>query len=270
MSEAILETAQEAARCAGEVLLRRFQECPAIRATSKGDRDIVTEADHAAEHSALAVVRGRFPSHRVVCEESGTAGLASEYVWFIDALDGTKNFVRGNPSWSVSIGVEAQGTPLAGVVFDPVRNEMFSALSGAGFLLNGRQERVSETDRVERSLIATGFPSGKRHRFLDPSIFATVALASMGFRRSGSSALDLAHVASGRLDALWDLGLCSWDVSAGLLMVQEAGGMVSDLAGAPWTNQSTHVLASNGRIHGELAALFSDWVQRTVNTNITG
>ncbi len=212
-------------------------------------------------------LKAAFPAHGVYGEEGTRSGMDSEYRWYIDPLDGTTNFAHGFPAFCVILGLErraaglaadADGELVAGVTYDPLRDEMFSAERGKGAWLNGKRISVSKTATVQESLTATGFPSQKRHSSPNVHLYQEMTLRSHGVRRAGSAGLDLAYVACGRLDGFWEFNLNPWDTSAGVLLVEEAGGTVSHFDGGKFTLDSREVLATNGRIHGEMVHLFTE------------
>lgn len=252
--ESFLEPAQEIAREAGAMLAAFYHR--RIGYNLKGDFDLVTEADLASEKLILERLQARFPTHAVVAEESGGREAASEYRWYIDPLDGTTNFAHGFPVFCVSMGLERSGELIAGVIYDPLRDEMFTAERGSGAWLNNRRLHVSGAPRLKDSLVATGFPNRKRHKSINVHFYHQLAMATHGVRRAGSAALDLAYVACGRLDAFWEFGLNPWDMAAGILMVTEAGGRCTDMMGAPHTLRSPHLVADNTLVHEELLQLF--------------
>ena len=233
----------------------------------KGDVDLVTVADRTCE----ALIKGRlaevFPEHGVYGEEGTRERMDGEFRWYVDPLDGTTNFAHGLPQFCVSLGLERRkaglaanedGTIVAGVIYDPMRDELFTAERGKGATLNGKAIGVSKTAVLAASLVATGFPSRKRHDNPNIHFYHEFTLRSHGVRRAGSAALDLAYVACGRLEAFWEFNLNPWDTAAGALLVEEAGGRISGFGGEPFELNSREVLASNGRIHGELVGLFQD------------
>src|SRR5664279_2355185 len=226
-----LETAVEIAREAGALLANYFER--RVRFELKGEFDLVTEADRASEKLVVERLRSHFPAHAIVAEEGGGHESSSEYRWFVDPLDGTTNFAHGFPMFCVSMGLERAGELIAGVVYDPIRRELFTAERGAGAFLNNHRIHVSAAARLTDSLASTGFPSRKRRHNINIHFYYQLAMASHGVRRTGSAALDLAFVACGRLDFFWEFGLKSWDMSAGALLVQEAGGRVTDMNGVP-------------------------------------
>jgi len=253
------------ARQAG-ALLRKFYE-KGVSTEYKGDVDIVTEADRASEQLIREKLKAAFPTHGVYGEEGTRDQLESEYRWYVDPLDGTTNFAHGFPVFCVVLGLEhrpaglaadADGEMIAGVIYDPLRNEMFSAERGKGAFLNGRAIHVSKTKTLQESLTATGFPSQKRHSNPNIHFYQQITLRSHGVRRAGSAALDLAYVACGRLDGFWEFNLNPWDTSAGVLLVAEAGGTVTHFDGAKFTLDSREVLATNGLILGEMTHIFTE------------
>jgi myo-inositol-1(or 4)-monophosphatase len=246
----------EIAREAGALLLRFFER--RVKIEYKGDVDLVTEADRASEKLIVARLRSRWPGHDVLAEEGTRSDSGSDYRWYVDPLDGTTNFAHGFPVFCVSLGLERKGERVAGVLYDPTRDELFSAEKGSGAFLNGARIRVSQVAGLEESLVATGFPSHKRHQNPNIHFYHQVTLRTHGVRRAGSAALDLAGVASGRFDAFWEFNLNPWDTAAGVLLVEEAGGQVTRFDGAPFQIRSDQVLASNGRLHPALLRLFAD------------
>jgi myo-inositol-1(or 4)-monophosphatase len=260
-----LQVAETIAREAG-ALLREFYH-RGVRTEYKGDVDLVTEADRASEKLIVSRLHEAFPDHGVYGEEGTRSGLEREFRWYVDPLDGTTNFAHGFPAFCVVLGCERRapglaadedGEMVAGVVYDPLRDEMFSAARGHGATLNGEAIHVSRAKLLQESLIATGFPSQKRHESPNVHFYQEFTLRSHGVRRAGSAALDLAYVACGRLDGYWEFKLNPWDTSAGFLLVEEAGGKVTHFDGSAFTLDSRETLATNGLIHGEMQRLFED------------
>lgn len=251
-----LDTSAEIAREAGALLATFFER--RIGFELKGEHDLVTEADRASERLVVARLRSHFPSHSIVAEEGGGHQGSSEYCWYVDPLDGTTNFAHGFPMFNVTMALEQAGELIAGVIFDPTRNEMFSSERGSGAYLNNRRIRVSKVARVEDTLVATGFPSLKRHENVNVHFYYQLAMVTHGVRRAGSAALDLAYVASGRLDGFWEFGLNPWDIAAGILLIQEAGGQCSDMQGGRVALRNPHLLADNGTVHDAMLAVFAD------------
>jgi myo-inositol-1(or 4)-monophosphatase len=257
--------AESIAREAGALLRDFYQR--GVTAEYKGDVDLVTEADRASEQLIVERLRAAFPQHGVYGEEGTRSALDAEFRWYVDPLDGTTNFAHGFPAFCVVLGcerrsaglaAEADGEMVAGVIYDALRDEMFSAARGCGATLNGRPLHVSQTALLQESLTATGFPSHKRHENPNVHFYYEFTLRSHGVRRAGSAALDLAYVAAGRLDGFWEFNLNPWDTSAGVLLVEEAGGEVTRFDGSRFQLNSTEVLATNGRIAGEMQTLFAD------------
>jgi myo-inositol-1(or 4)-monophosphatase len=245
------------AREAGALLMRHF-----TRRTSfeyKGEVDLVTEADRGSEKLIAERLRERWPEHDLVGEEGARSETGAEYRWYVDPLDGTTNFAHGYPVFCVSIAlVHKDGQLEVGVLYDPTRDEMFSAECGQGATLNGKPIRVSTMKRLAESLLGTGFPSQKRHANPNIHFYQQITLRSHGVRRAGSAALDLANVACGRYDGFWEFNLNPWDTAAGVLLVQEAGGRVTRFDGSPFRLDSREVLASNGLVHQEVMANFQE------------
>ncbi len=249
-----LETSVAIAREAGELLREYYRR--RVQFELKGEFDLVTEADRASERLITARLRKEFPDHSIVAEEGHSHEGASEYRWYVDPLDGTTNFAHGFPVFNVTMALERAGELVAGVVYDPTREELFTAERGAGAFLNGERISVSNAASVEVSLVATGFPSRRRHRDVNIHFYYQLGMISHGVRRAGAAALDFAYVACGRLDAFWEFALNPWDMAAGILLVREAGGICSDMKGAAPDLRGPHVLADNGQIHEELAGIF--------------
>ena len=244
----------EIAREAGALLMGYFHR--RVKIEYKGDVDLVTEADRQSEALILSRIREQWPSHDVMGEEGSRIQTGSDYLWYIDPLDGTTNFAHGFPVFCVSIALEHKGTRVAGAVFDPTRDELFAAELGRGAYLNHNRITVSKIDNLAECLVATGFPSHKRHK--NPNIFFyhQITLKTHGVRRAGSAALDLCNVAAGRFDGFWEFNLNPWDTAAGVLLVEEAGGRVSGFDGAGFRIDSRETLASNALIHNDLLREF--------------
>ena len=244
------------AREAGELLMGYFARRVPIE--YKGDVDLVTEADRASEALIMDRIQARFPRHDVLGEEGARRETGSDYKWYVDPLDGTTNFAHGFPVFCISMGLEHKGQLIAGVVYDPARGEMFSAEKGSGAYLNQRRMQVSKTTNLPESLLATGFPSHKRHKNPNIRFYHQITLRTHGVRRAGSAALDLACVASGRFDGFWEFNLNPWDLAAGVLLVEEAGGQVTGFFGQPFRLADRDVVASNGLIHADLLREFKE------------
>jgi myo-inositol-1(or 4)-monophosphatase len=259
--------ATEAAREAGDILLSEMGRPPQI--SYKGEVDIVTRADRRSEAAIVAFLRTHFPKHSIVAEEGGGQENDSPFRWHVDPLDGTTNFAHGYPCFAVSIALEEAGELVAGVIYQPVTQELFTAARGEGAYLNQKRIQVSKIERLSTSLLATGFPSRKRSRNPNIHYYWDFTLRSHGVRRDGSAALDLAAVACGRFDGFWEFGLHSWDTAAGVLLVREAGGMVSNFSGKPYSLGEHETLASNGRIHEEMRQIAAEIGQRTMSDTET-
>jgi myo-inositol-1(or 4)-monophosphatase len=244
----------EIAREAGALLMEFYRQ--RVKIEYKGDADLVTAADRASEKLILERIRTRWPEHDVVGEEGTRIETGADYRWYVDPLDGTTNFAHGFPVFCVSLGLTFRGQRHAGVLYDPTRDELFAAETGKGAFLNGAKIEVSKTPRLADSLVATGFPSHKRHKNPNIHFYHVVTLRSHGVRRAGSAALDLACVAAGRFDGFWEFNLNAWDTCAGILIVEEAGGKVSGMKGEPVEVIDRNVVASNGVIHDEILRTF--------------
>jgi myo-inositol-1(or 4)-monophosphatase len=255
-----LTVARQAALKAGGLLRDNIA---GIREISyKGDINLVTEMDMRSERAVVETLRAAFPDHGIIAEEETSIKNGSGFVWIIDPLDGTTNYAHGYPCFSVSIALEHRNEVIAGVVYDPMREELFSAQKGNGAQVNGKPIRVSSVDQLIRSLLATGFPYDRKiseKNNLD--YFRDLLMASQEVRRDGSAALDLCYVAAGRFDGFWELKLKPWDVAAGSLIVREAGGMVSDLAGNAASLDAEEILASNGKVHWQMIEILQKAVK---------
>jgi myo-inositol-1(or 4)-monophosphatase len=248
----IVNIATRAARRAGDIIVRALNRLDNIDIAAKGPNDFVTEVDRQAESEIIKIIHKAYPSHAVLAEESGATG-AGEFLWIIDPLDGTTNFLHGFPQFAVSIGVQHRGRLEHAVVYDPLRQELFTASRGAGAQLNERRIRVSKTRGLDGALIGTGFPF-REHRHIQAylKIFEDVLRRTAGVRRPGSAALDLAYVAAGRLDGFWEFDLNQWDIAGGALLIQEAGGIITDLSGCQDYMTTGNVVAGNLRVHEAL------------------
>jgi myo-inositol-1(or 4)-monophosphatase len=248
----LLNFAIQTARDAGRILVDRLGRA---LVSNKGDIDLVTEADLASEKLIIERIRSHYPRHAILAEESGaTEGVTvapgrSEWKWIVDPLDGTTNYAHGYPCFCVSIALAGSGGIEIGVVYDPLRDEMFAAERGRGASLNKRQIRVSAVEDLNRAMLCTGFPYDVRERPNFARHFTNFTMQAQAVRRDGSAALDLAYVACGRFDGFWEDGLNPWDVAAGVLLISEAGGRVTDFLGAPLDVYTPKVVASNGRVH---------------------
>jgi myo-inositol-1(or 4)-monophosphatase len=251
-----LETAVAIARESGALLADFFARH--IPYELKGENDLVTEADRASERLVIERLTKHYPTHAIVAEEGGGHESTSGFRWYVDPLDGTTNFAHTFPCFNVTLALEQQGELIAGVIFDPINEELFTAEKGAGAFLNGNRIHVSKVAKLETALVATGFPSRKRHQSINIHFYHQLGMATHGVRRCGSAAIDLAFVACGRLDAFWEFGLNPWDMAAGRLLVAEAGGKFSGMHGEPHQLRGPDLLVDNGLIHAEILELFSE------------
>jgi len=250
----MLNIAVRAARRGGTVINRALNRLGDIRIDTKGHRDYVTEIDREAEATIIQTLLDAYPNHAIIAEESGEQGT-SDFVWVIDPLDGTTNFLHGYPQFAVSIALRVRGELDQAVIFDPVRDELFTATRGAGAQLNNRRIRVSDCLTLDHALLATGFPV-RNQAMLDSYLptLATFLPRVSGIRRAGAASLDLAFVACGRLDGFWEFGLQPWDIAAGALLVQEAGGIVTEPDGSSNPLDSGNILCGTPRIHREMVS----------------
>lgn len=251
----MLNTAVKAARRAASIIQRASLNVDLLRVERKQQNDFVSEVDRAAEAAIIETILEAYPKHAILAEESGFSG-DSDYVWIIDPLDGTTNFLHGVPQYCISIALEHRGVITQAVVYDPNRNDLFTASRGAGAFLNDRRIRVSKTKELGDALLCTGFPFrefGKLDAYL--AMFRDLLQKSAGIRRPGAAALDLAWVACGRFDGFWELGLSPWDIAAGSLLVQEAGGLITDLQGEGDYLRSGNLVAGTPRVFGQVLQL---------------
>jgi myo-inositol-1(or 4)-monophosphatase len=253
--ENFLAAGVEIAREAGGVLATMFDRPHTI--TYKRPSDIVTEVDRRSEALIVERLRSHYPRHAVVAEEGGGAKTESDYCWYVDPLDGTTNFAHGFPVFCVSLGLTFKGEIIAGVVFDPMRNELFTAEKGAGAFLNNKPIHVSKIDSLSAGLLSTGFPPFAKNHELNIEYYYRFTRLSHGVRRAGSAALDLCSVASGRFEGFWELKLNPWDKAGGVLMVLEAGGRVTGVAGQPFNLLADDIFASNGLVHEAMLEVFA-------------
>ncbi len=248
----MLNIALRAARKAGEIIARASEQTERLKIETKGTNDFVTDIDRAAEREIVYHIRKAYPDHAILGEESGQSDNPdSDYQWVIDPLDGTTNFIRGIPHYAVSIACLYKGVIEHAVVLDPIRREEFTASRGRGAQLNGRRIRVSQMTSMEGALFGTGIPYKNRNDELMPEFMgslAAVASQTAGIRRAGAAALDLAYVAAGRLDGFWEVSLNRWDIAAGILLIKEAGGLVSDFQGGNKHFETGNIVAANPKV----------------------
>jgi myo-inositol-1(or 4)-monophosphatase len=270
MQHPMLNIAVRAARRAGDLIMRSMNRVHQLEVRRKDVNDFVTEVDLRAEAEIVDAIRTTFPDHGILAEESGRTdskhGLKNaegedEFVWIIDPLDGTTNFIHGFPQFAVSIGLKKRGVMECGVIYDPMRQELFTAARGDGAKLDDRRIRVTKQATLEGSLIGTGFPYRANMQWLDAymGMFKEVTQQAAGLRRAGSAALDLAYVAAGRMDGFWELGLAPWDTAAGMLMITEAGGMVTDLGGNEYQHKG-HICVGTPKVHAALLSVIAPHV----------
>ena len=265
---ALLNVAVMAARRAGAVLIRNLVKLEKLEVEVKGHNDYVSEADRAAERAVIDVIQKHYPEHAIHAEESGKTGDPdSDTVWIIDPLDGTTNYLHGFPVFAVSIGVQVAGRMSHAVVYDPMRQELFTASRGAGAQLDEHKIRVSGQLEMERALIGTGFPFRQGNMEIDPylKMLGKVVKNTSGVRRPGAAALDLCYVACGRLDGFWETGLAPWDLAAGSLIIREAGGIISGLDGSEDYLDTGHVLCGTPKIYSGLAKLCANEIKALVS-----
>jgi myo-inositol-1(or 4)-monophosphatase len=262
---ALLNVAVMAARRAGSTLIRKMVNLGKLKIEEKGHNDYVSDADHAAEKAVIDCILKHYPDHAILAEESGQQG-ESDTVWIVDPLDGTTNYLHGFPVFAVSIGVQVKGRMEHGVVYDPMRQELFTASRGQGAQVDGHRIRVSGQKQLERALVGTGFPYRRVDDELGPymDMLAKILKSTSGVRRPGAAALDLAYVAAGRLDAFWETGLKSWDLAAGSLIIREAGGMVSGLDGSENYLDTGHILTGTPKIYRDIARLCASEIKALV------
>jgi myo-inositol-1(or 4)-monophosphatase len=248
--------AVRAARAAGKLQLQYLNRLESLQVQTKGQNDFVSDVDRASEQQIISILRDAYPSHSILAEESGHQ-KGDDYQWIIDPLDGTTNYLHGFPQFAASIACAHKGDLVCGVVYDPFKEEMFVAGKGDGAFLNDRRIRVADRKGLDGALIGTGFPF-REHTHLDvyTEMFKDMIRETAGLRRPGSAALDFAYTAAGRLDGFWELGLSQWDFAAGALLVREAGGTVSDLAGGDRHMQCGNVVAGNIKVHAAMLKLF--------------
>ncbi|MGZ8095375.1 MAG: inositol monophosphatase family protein [Methylosarcina sp.] len=245
----MLNIAVRAARSAGDLILRSTDNIGHLQIDQKGKNDFASEVDRKAEREIINIIRAAYPDHAILAEESG-AHKGNEFVWIIDPLDGTTNFLHGFPQYAVSIALKHKGKLEVGVIYDPLRDELFTAKRGGGAMLNNRRIRVTKQNGMKGALIGTGFPF-KTAIHLDAYVgmFKAITTDSAGIRRAGSAALDLAYVAAGRLDGFWEIGLMEWDMAAGILLIKEAGGVITDFSFNDKYIESGNLIAGNPKMH---------------------
>lgn len=259
-----LNIAVSAARSAGRIIMRHHNQVEQLTVRAKSRNDFVTEVDQMAEQDIIRVIRKAYPDHAIIGEEGGADGTG-DFVWIIDPLDGTTNYLHGLPQFAVSIALQVRGLLETAVVYNPFTQELFTATRGDGAQLDGRRIRVSKAKELEGSLIGTGFPFSQVER-IDAYLpmLREVMANTAGVRRAGAAALDLAYVAAGRLDGFWELGLKPWDMAAGTLLIREAGGLVTELDGGENAMTTGNVLAGNSKVHEALLKMLGPLYRKTV------
>jgi myo-inositol-1(or 4)-monophosphatase len=252
----MISVAIEAAREAGQFLRYSVGRVRSIETKEGEETNLVSEIDRGSEERIISIIRRHYPAHGILAEESGASSTDGEYKWIIDPLDGTTNFLHGLPVFCVTIGIEYRGEIIAGVVYDPNQDVLYTAEKGRGAYMNGRRMKVSATGKLIDSVLMTGFPYNIAKN-PDHAVehFVDFLMEARGIRRFGSAALDLCYVAAGRLDGFWEVDLHPWDMAAGILLVTEAGGTVSDFSGAPLSIYGRKIVASNGVIHGAMVSV---------------
>ena len=245
----MLNTAIRAARSAGDLILRASDNIGQLRIDQKGKNDYASEVDRKAEQEIIHIIKTAYPDHALLAEESGSHA-GNDYVWVIDPLDGTTNFLHGFPQYAVSIALKHKGRLEVGVVYDPMRDELFTASRGGGAMLNSRRLRVTQPTSLKGALLGTGFPfKTDQHLEAYLGMFRKLTMECAGIRRAGACALDLAYVAAGRLDGFWEIGVMEWDMAAGVLLIKEAGGVVTDFSFNDNYLQSGNLIAGSPKMH---------------------
>jgi myo-inositol-1(or 4)-monophosphatase len=261
----MLNIAVKAARRAGAIINRASQDIGTLTIKSKNFNDFVSEVDVAAERAIIDTLKDAYPTHGFLGEESGSTSHQSDFIWIIDPLDGTTNFLHGFPQYCVSIALQHKGEITQAVIYEPNRNDLYTATKGRGAFLNDKRIRVSKCDKLQDALIGTGFPF-RDFKYLDDylSMFKSMIQKTTGIRRAGSAALDLAYVANGSLDGFWEIGLSAWDIAAGGLLVREAGGIVTDLSGQSGWLESGNILVASPKIHDDMQATIASHIPATL------
>ena len=257
-----LEAAIDIAQEAGKVLREEMERPPDI--AYKGDFDLVTQADRRSEQVIVSRLQKEFPGHAIAAEEGTGKDTGSDYRWHVDPLDGTTNFAHGYPCFCVSMALACKNELLLGVIYNPIYHELFAAARGEGATFNGKKIHCSNVSSLKNSLLCTGFPNHKRQSHPNINYYWDFTLRSHGVRRDGSAALDLAYVAMGRFDSFWEFGLNPWDTAAGVVLVEEAGGRITDLQGQPYILGGPSILASNGLVHAEMLKVAAEIAERII------
>jgi len=256
----MIETAIQAAKSASKILIDNFGKISSEDIKEKVRNDFLTFVDEQSEITIIKILQDAFPDHSILAEESGRTKHKSDFEWIIDPLDGTKNYITGIPFFSISIALRHLNQIQLGVVLDPVRNELFQAERGKGALLNGKKIQVSNSNNLEDCLLATGFPFKQKQSLPTyVSCFQEIFQHCSGMRRMGSAAMDLAYIAAGRFDGFWELGLSPWDMAAGSIIIEEAGGYISDFWGKNSYLSNGYIAASNGHVHSDLIQIIKKY-----------
>lgn len=259
MNHPMLNIAIQAVRNAARIIVRFVDRIDAIEVSEKSRNEFVTQVDHLSEQEIIQVIRKAYPNHAIFAEESGLSEGKDDFVWVIDPLDGTTNFIHGFPQFAISIALKHRGKLEVAVVYDPLRQELFTATRGGGALLNNRKIRVSQCKKLSAALVGTGFPfKGNNHLSSYLNTFEAIFPKTAGVRRAGSAALDLAYVAAGRLDGFWEIDLKEWDMAAGILLVKEAGGFVGDFHDEDNYLDSGNLVAGNAKIYKSLMTMIQE------------
>lgn len=263
----ILNVATKAAREAGKIINRASQDVGALKVQTKDYNDFVSEVDRSAEDAIISILKEAYPTHGFYGEESGKTNVEAESIWIIDPLDGTTNFLHNFPCYCVSIALQERGVLTQAVIYDPVHNDLFTATKGRGAFLNDKRIRVTNRSKLQDSLISTGFPF-KDFSYLDTyvEIFKDMAKKTAGLRRPGSAALDLAYVAAGYTDGFFEINLSPWDIAAGALLVQEAGGIVGDFEGNESWLRTGNIVAGNPKVFGQMLQVIAPHLTERIKT----
>jgi myo-inositol-1(or 4)-monophosphatase len=265
----MLSNAVKAARRAGNIITRASDDIGALKIQTKTYNDFVTEVDKAAEQAIIETLKDLYPTHGFLGEESGESNSESEYIWIIDPLDGTTNFLHGMPQYCISIALQERGVLTQGLVYDPNRNDLFTATKGRGAFLNDKRIRVSQRTKLQQAMVGTGFPFRDfTHLETYMAMLSDMIKKTSGIRRPGSAALDLAYVAAGWYDGFWEIGLSAWDIAAGGLLVQEAGGIVADFEGNESWLQTGNILAANPKIFAQMLQTLTPHLTNALKTPV--
>jgi len=262
-----LNVAIKAAREAGKIINRAALDIGALKIEQKDTNDFVSEVDRGAEQAIINVLKDAYPNHGFYGEESGKSNSEADSIWIIDPLDGTTNFLHGFPAYCISIALQEKGVLTQAVIYDPVRNDLFTATRGSGAFLNNRRIRVTQRTKLQDALLSTGFPF-KDFSYLETyiNIFRDMAKKTSGLRRPGSAALDLAYVAAGFADGFFEINLSPWDIAAGALLVQEAGGIVGDFEGNESWLRTGNIVAANPKVFGQMLQVIAPHLTERIKT----